>query len=269
MEGRKFKLSNLYLILIFIVLYLPIAYLIYYSFNVGGTMNSFTGFTWDNYLQVFSDKRLIEIMINTIIIALLSALIATIIGVAGSILIYYLKNDDLKEQVLSLNNILMVMPDVIIGASFLIMFTYILPVPFGFWSVLIAHVAFNIPIVVLMVLPKLNAINKNMFKAAEDLGANDWQILNRIIIPNISSGALTGFFMALTYSLDDFAVTFFVTGAGFSTLTVEVYSRARQGITLEINALSAMIFAISLILVIGYYLIQNRELKLKKAGGKK
>lgn len=265
---RNFKLSNLYLIFVFALLYLPIIYLIVYSFNEGGTMTEFTGFTLDNYLSVFQDTRLLTIVIDTVILALLSALVATVIGTIGAILIYYLKNERSRERVLSLNNTLMVMPDVMIGASFLILFSYILPIPFGFWTVLVAHIAFNIPIVVLMVLPRLYAINQNMFLAAEDLGASDMQILNKIILPNITSGSLTGFFMALTYSLDDFAVTFFVTGSGFSTLSVEVYSRARQGISLEINALSTIMFLISLILVIGYYIIQMREARMVKGAGR-
>ena len=131
----------------------------------------------------------------------------------------------------------------------------------GFFSVLLSHIAFSIPIVVLMVLPRLYALNSDMMKAAEDLGANDITILNKIILPNIASGIFAGFFMALTYSLDDFAVTFFVTGSGFSTLSVEIYSRVRTGISLEINALSSLIFILSLILAIGYYVIQSREEK--------
>lgn len=263
---RKFKLSNLYLIFIFAILYIPIIYLIIYSFNSGDSMNSFTGFTFDNYISVFEDKRLWDILINTLIIALLSSLIATIIGTLGALLIYYLRNDRWKERVLSLNNVLMVMPDVMIGASFLILFTLLIPIQMGFWTVLLSHIAFNIPIVVLMVIPKIYSLNNQMILAAEDLGASDWQILNKIILPNIFSGCLTGFFMALTYSLDDFAVTFFVTGSGFSTLSVEIYSRVRTGVSLEINALSTLVFVISLILVIGSYLIQMRENKQMKRG---
>lgn len=266
MENKKSKLSSIYLVLIFVLLYAPIAYLIFYSFNDGGTMNSFTGFTLDNYRAVLEDTRLLNIVLNTLIIGFLSAIIATVVGVAGAILIYHLRTAREKDLVLSFNNILMVMPDVMIGASFLILFTYLLPVPFGFWTVLLAHVAFNIPIVVLMVLPRLYTINPSMVMAAEDLGASNWQILNKIILPNIYSGALTGFFMALTYSLDDFAVTFFVTGAGFSTLSVEIYSRARTGVSLEINALSTLMFIASFILVLGYYLVQMREAREIKEG---
>lgn len=259
MGKGKFKLSNLYLIFVFIILYLPIFYLIFYSFNSGKTMNSFQGFSFKHYGAVFEDTRLWVIVFNTLIIALLSSLLATIVGTIGAISIYYLKSKKTKENILTLNNILMVMPDVMMGASFLVLFTLFLPLPMGFWTVLLAHLAFSVPIVVLMVLPRLYSLKSNMIKAAEDLGASDMQILNKIILPNLAPGIFTGFFMALTYSLDDFAVTFFVTGSGFSTLSVEIYSRVRAGVSLEINALSSLMFILSLGLVLGYYFIQKRE----------
>lgn len=262
MKNKKFSLANIYLIFIFIIMYLPLAYLIFYSFNSGGNMNSYEGFTFDHYLAVFEDKRLINIVLNTIILALLSSVIATMIGTLGAISIYYMRSKKLKQRVLGLNSVLMVFPDVMMGASFLILFSFLLKIPMGFYSVLLSHIAFSIPIVVLMVLPRLYNLNADMMRAAEDLGANDITILNRIILPNIASGVFSGFFMALTYSLDDFAVTFFVTGSGFTTLSVEIYSRVRTGISLEINALSALIFVISLMLVIGYYVIQSRERKV-------
>lgn len=266
MENKSSKFSNLFLIIVFIIMYLPLGYLIFYSFNSGGNMNTFESFTFDHYLAVFSDKRLINIVLNTIILALLSSLIASVIGTLGAISIYYSKSKKFKKRVLSLNSVLMVLPDIMMGASFLILFSILIKIPMGFFSVLLAHIAFSIPIVVLMVLPRLYALNEDMIRAAEDLGAEDMTILNKIILPNIASGIFAGFFMALTYSLDDFAVTFFVTGSGFSTLSIEIYSRVRTGISLEINALSALIFAIALIMVIIYYMIERREEKRNEQG---
>lgn len=256
--NKIFKFSNLYLWFMFAVLYLPIFYLIFYSFNAGGDMNSFTGFTLDHYTKVFGDTRLMIFILNTFILALLSALLATAIGTLGAIMIYYLRQKSKRQLVLNLNNILMVTPDVMIGASFLILFS-LLAIQLGFFSVLLAHVAFNVPIVVLMVLPRLYEMNDTMVTAAQDLGANYFQVLTRVVLPSIASGIMAGFFMAFTYSLDDFAVTFFLAGNGFSTLSVEIYSRARRGISLEINAISTLMFIMSLILVIGYYFIQTGE----------
>lgn len=260
---RKTNWSKIYLFFVFVLLYVPIFYLIFFSFNEGGTMNNFTGFTLEHYSTVLQDNRLIQIVIQTLILALLSSLISTVIGTLGGIGIYYVKNLKTQEWLLNANNILLVSPDVIIGSSFLLLFT-IVGFQLGFVSVLLAHIAFSIPIVVLMVLPSLEELNPSMLKAAEDLGANWYQTLRHVILPNIIPGILAGFFMAFTYSLDDFAVTFFVTGNGFTTLAVEIYSRARRGVSLEINALSALLFISSLLLVLGYYSLSTYSKHVKK-----
>ncbi len=221
-------------------------------------MYGFEGFTLDWYKEVFQDTRLLIIVLNTLIIALLSAAISTIIGVFGAIGIMYVKSRQMKNTLLSLNNVLIVSPDVIIGASFLILFT-IIGIKLGFTSVLLSHIAFSIPIVVIMVLPKLQEMSPTLIDAALDLGASRWDVLTKVILPFISPGIFAGFFMALTYSLDDFAVTFFVTGNGFTTLSVEIYSMARQGISLNINALSTLLFLFTIVLVIGYYFINQRN----------
>lgn len=262
------KLSTLYLGIVFIILYAPIFYLVFYSFNSGGTMSGFEGFTLDYYKEVLQDTRLLIIVLNTLVIALLSAAIATIIGVLGALSIMYVKNLKAKSTMLSLNNVLIVSPDVIIGASFLILFT-IIGVKLGFISVLLSHIAFSIPIVVIMVLPKLQEMSPTLIDAALDLGASKWNVLTKVVIPFITPGIFAGFFMALTYSLDDFAVTFFVTGNGFSTLSVEIYSLARRGISLQINALSTLIFLFTIVLVIGYYFINQRNNRPKGVGLRK
>lgn len=259
MMRKNFSWATIYIALIFILMYLPIAYLIFYSFNAGGDMSGFTGFTLEHYQTLFSDKRLLSYIANTFIVALSSALIATIIGTFGALAIFFSRRSKSSQVTMQFNNVLMVTPDVMMGASFLILFSTVIPVTLGFWSVLIAHVAFSIPIVVLMVLPKCYEMNLNMITAAQDLGATQWQTLTRVILPSILKGIVAGFFMAFTYSLDDFAVTFFVTGAGFSTVSIEVYSRARTGISLEINALSTLMFILALLLVFGYYRIQISE----------
>ena len=251
------KLSNLYLAFVFIVLYLPIIYLIGYAFNAGDDMNSFTGFSLSHFETMFGDGRLMLILVQTFLLAFLSALIATVIGTFGAIYIYQSRKK-YQEAFLSLNNILMVAPDVMIGASFLILFTQ-LKFSLGFLTVLSSHVAFSIPIVVLMVLPRLKEMNADMIHAAYDLGASQFQMFKEIMLPYLTPSIIAGYFMAFTYSLDDFAVTFFVTGNGFSTLSVEIYSRARKGISLEINALSALVFLFSIILVVGYYFISREK----------
>ena len=264
----KNKLSIIYLFIVFFILYAPIIYLIVYSFNSGGTMYDFEGFTLDWYKQLLGDTRMLIIVLNTIVIALLSAVISTIIGVIGALGISYVKRRQMKNTLLSLNNVLIVSPDVIIGASFLITFTLI-GIKLGFTSVLLAHIAFSVPIVVIMVLPKIQEMSSSLIDAARDLGASWWDVLTKVIIPYITPGIFAGFFMALTYSLDDFAVTFFVTGNGFTTLSVEIYSMARRGVSLDINALSTLLFLFTLLLVIGYYFITQRYKKSSRMGVRK
>ena len=258
MPQKRFSIGRIYLALVLVVMYLPIFYLIYYSFSSGEHMDGFHHFSWVHYQALFQDTRMISIVLNTLVLALLSALLATVVGTAGALMINGMHNRLWRRNILILNNILLVSPDVIIGASFLIFFTF-LGFKLGFWSVLFSHVAFSIPIVVLMVLPRVKELPKSLKDAAYDLGATRWQAFSQVTIPGIMDGIMAGFFMALTYSLDDFAVTFFVTGNGFSTLSVEIYSRARQGIDLEINALSTIMFLVSLILVYIYYRFSTKK----------
>lgn len=251
------KLANLYLGLVFVILYAPIVYLIVYSFNAGGDMNAFSGLTLEHYGTMFGDSRLMLILVETFFLAFLSALLATVIGTFGAITIYQLRQSS-QNALLAANNVLMVAPDVMIGASFLLLFTF-LGFQLGMVSVLLSHVAFSIPIVVLMVLPRLKEMNADMINAAYDLGASRFQMMKEVMLPYLTPGIIAGYFMAFTYSLDDFAVTFFLTGNGFSTLAVEIYSRARKGISLEINALSTIVFLFSILLVIGYYFISQEK----------
>lgn len=252
------KFARLYLVFVFALLYLPIFYLMFYSFNQGGDMNGFTGFTLEHFQTLFEDTRLMTIFLHTFVLAFSSALIATIIGTFGAIYIHQIR-PKYQNALLSTNHVLMVSPDVMIGASFLILFTF-LKFQLGMVTVFLSHVAFSIPIVVLMVLPRLKEMNQAMVDAAYDLGANEFQVLKEVILPYLTPGIIAGYFMAFTYSLDDFSVTFFLTGNGFTTLSVEIYSRARRGISLDINALSTLVFLFSILLVIGYYYIsQDKE----------
>ncbi|RED83305.1 ABC transporter permease [Cohnella phaseoli] len=257
MKMKNGKLANVYLVAVFVILYAPILYLMYYSFNSAGTMHGFENFTLEWYEEVFQDTRLLIIVLNTVVIALLSSAISTILGVIGALAIQRVRKIRQRNSLLAMNNVLIVSPDVIIGASFLIFFT-MLGIQLGFTSVLLSHIAFSVPIVVLMVLPKLQEMSPTLIDAARDLGASGWGVLTKVIIPFLRPGIFAGFFMALTYSLDDFAVTFFVTGNGYTTLSVEIYSWARQGISPSINALSTLIFLFTITLVLGYYFLTRR-----------
>ena len=253
-------MKNFFLALIVFVLYFPILFLAFYSFNSAGNMTSFEGFTLEYYRNVLTDDRLMSIIFNTLSIALISSSIATIFGLSGALMLYLIRSKHMRSTYLSINNILIVSPDVIIGSSFLILFMY-LGIQLGFVSVLLSHIAFSIPIATLMILPKLYEMNDEMINAAIDLGASKLDVLTKIVLPNIKPGLIAAFLMSLTYSLDDFAVSFFVTGNGFSVLSVEIYSMARKGITMEINAISTLIFVIVMILIAVYYIVTQRGRK--------
>ncbi len=263
--------GKLYIFSLTAILYIPILFLMVYSFNSAGNMIHFEGFTLEHYQSLFSNDRLMSVIFNTIAVALLAAAFATVIGTMGAIGLYHLKDKKLKVSLLTLNNVLMVSSDVVIGASFLIMFTalgHFTGLGLGFMTVLISHIAFCIPIVVIIVLPKLYEMNGHTLDAARDLGATEMQLLNKVMLPQLMPAILGGFFMALTYSLDDFTVSFFVTGNGFSVLSVEVYAMARKGISMEINAISTILFVAIMIGVCGYYVIQNtmKHKRLLKRG---
>ena len=250
--------GKLYIGILVALLYAPIIFLMIYSFNSAGNMIHFDGFTLEHYKSLFQNDRLMSVIFNTIAVALIAASVSTVIGTMGAIALYHLRNKKMKVSLLTLNNVLMVSSDVVIGASFLIMFTaigHITGLGLGFTTVLVSHIAFCIPIVVIIVLPRLYEMNDNMLLAARDLGANEYQVLSNIMLPQLLPGILGGFFMALTYSLDDFTVSFFVTGNGFSVLSVEVYAMARKGISMEINAISTLLFVVILIGVVGYYFV--------------
>ncbi|PTJ75767.1 ABC transporter permease [Staphylococcus kloosii] len=250
--------GKLYIVILVALLYAPIIFLMIYSFNSAGNMIHFDGFTLEHYKSLFQNDRLMSVIFNTIAVALIAASVSTVIGTMGAIALYHLRNKKMKVSLLTLNNVLMVSSDVVIGASFLIMFTaigHITGLGLGFTTVLVSHIAFCIPIVVIIVLPRLYEMNDNMLHAARDLGANEYQVLSNIMLPQLLPGILGGFFMALTYSLDDFTVSFFVTGNGFSVLSVEVYAMARKGISMEINAISTLLFVVILIGVVGYYFV--------------
>lgn len=252
--------GKVYIGILVTLLYAPIIFLMIYSFNSAGNMIHFDDFTLEHYKSLFQNDRLMSVIFNTIAVALIAASVSTVIGTMGAIALYHLRNKKMKVSLLTLNNVLMVSSDVVIGASFLIMFTAIghfTGLGLGFTTVLVSHIAFCIPIVVIIVLPRLYEMNDNMLNAARDLGANEYQVLSNIMLPQLLPGILGGFFMALTYSLDDFTVSFFVTGNGFSVLSVEVYAMARKGISMEINAISTLLFLVILIGVVGYYVIQH------------
>ena len=240
--------GKIYLILIFIFLYAPIATLIVLSFNESRFRGKWGGFSLKWYESLFSSKDIMEALWTTLLLAFLSALIATILGTMVSFAMDRMKK--LPRMILmTVTNIPMLNADIVTGISLMLLFIA-LRYKMGFSSVLMAHITFNLPYVVLSVLPKLKQINKSVFEAALDLGASPRYAFIKVVFPDILPGILTGFLLSFTMSLDDFIITNFTKGVGMDTLSTKIYAEVRKGIKPEIYALSSILFAAIFIILI-------------------
>lgn len=240
MKKKLSPWSILYACLIFIFLYAPIAVLIIYSFNSSKSRGTWGGFSLKWYADLFSNSGIMSALVTTLTIAVISSFISVIIGTAAAVGMYYSKKRT-RSLLTSVANIPMLNADIVTGISLLLLFTF-MNIKLGYVTILLAHITFNIPYVILSVMPKLRQLDKNAFEAAVDLGATPMKAFWSVIIPEISPGIVTGAILAFTMSIDDFVISFFTTGSGVSTLSIEIYTMAKRGIKPEINALSALMF---------------------------
>ncbi|GAB6169730.1 ABC transporter permease [Clostridium carnis] len=250
-------IKRFYLLIIFIFLYTPIFTLIIFSFNDSKSMGKWSGFTLKWYSQLFKNERIMQALFYTVIIAIISSIVATIIGTFAAIGINKMSGPK-KKFLLNINYLPVLNPDIVTGIALMSLFIFIRPLSnldFGFTTMLLAHITFNIPYVILAVLPKLKQLPENITEAALDLGATPSYALRKIILPQIKPGIFAGMLMAFTMSVDDFVISFFTTGPGVTNLSIEIFSMARRGIKPEINALSTLMFISVLILL----LIANRK----------
>ena len=230
--------SGVYAAFIFLFLYAPIAVLIALSFNESKLRSSWGGFSLKWYASLFQNDRIISALGTTLLLALLSAAIATVIGTAAAIGLHNLRGP-FRSVLLNLTYIPMLNPDIVTGVAMLLLFTFV-GYSMGFSSLLLSHIAFNIPYVVMSVLPKLKQMNPNLLDAAMDLGMKPATAITKVVVPEVMPGVVTGFLLAITMSIDDFVISFFTTGPGVSTLSIEIYSMTRRGVNPEINALSTI-----------------------------
>lgn len=222
--------------------------LIVFSFNSSKYATQWDGFTFDWYIKLFQDRAIMKSFYYTVAVAILSSSIATIIGTFAAIGIHNMK--PLKRQlILNINNLPLLNPDIVTGVSMMALFVFF-KAQLGFMTMLIAHITFNIPYVILSVLPKLKQMPKDILEAAMDLGATPWYAFRKVIIPEISPGIITGALIAFTMSVDDFVISFFTTGNGVSNLSITIYSMARRGLNPKINALSTLMFVSVLLLLL-------------------
>ena len=263
MTGKKTGLlkrfvQDFYLVLILVFLYAPIATMAVLSFNSSKSRTQWGGFTTRWYTELFSSSTIMTALYNTLLIAFLSSIIAVIIGTAAAIAINNMKRVP-RTIVMGITNIPMMNADIVTGISLMLAFIAF-GISLGFKTILIAHITFNIPYVILSVMPKLKQTDKSTYEAAMDLGATPVYAFFKVVFPDILPGVLSGFLLAFTMSLDDFIITHFTRGAGINTLSTLIYSEVRRGIKPSMYALSTIIFLTVLILL----LITNFAPKRKK-----
>lgn len=244
----KSGLRKLYIFLIFVFLYAPIGTLIVLSFNASKTRSKWGGFTFKWYQSLFENEAIMQALGNTLLIAFLSALIATIIGTIACISMQSMKKRN-RSILLGITNIPMLNAEIVTGISLMLLFIFF-GIKFGFMTILVAHITFNIPYVILSVMPRMKQLNPSTYEAALDLGASHMQAFFKVVFPDILPGILAGFLMAFTMSLDDFIITHFTKGPGIDTLSTKIYTEVKKGIKPEMYALSTIIFVSVLVLLL-------------------
>ncbi|WP_058486652.1 ABC transporter permease [Defluviitalea phaphyphila] len=249
-------ISRIYLFIILLFLYAPIVILMIFSFNDSKSRAKWNGFTLKWYESLFSDPDIKKALYYTIIIAILSSIISTIIGTLAAIGIHNMQKWK-KIFIMNVTYLPILNPDIVTGISLMILFIFV-NLKLGFTTMLLAHITFNIPYVILSVMPKLKQLNKHLYEAALDLGATPLYAFYKVILPEIMPGVITGALLAFTLSLDDFVISFFNTGSGVTNLSITIYSMARRGVEPTINALSTLMFIVVLILL---FIVNKRTSK--------
>ena len=257
------KLAHLYLVLVMLFLYVPIFVLIVFSFNETKSRSVFSGFTLDWYERLFHNEIIISSLVNTIIIAVLTSIISTILGTLAAIGINSMRKVP-KAVVMNITNMPIINPEIVTGVSLMLLFVFFaarMNLEFGFVTLLLAHITFDVPYVILNIMPKFKQMDPHLYEAAQDLGCSPFQAFKKVILPEIMPGIVSGFLIAFTYSLDDFVISYFTSGSTSQTLPITIYSMTRRKISPEINALSTLIFLVVVIVLIVKHLIETRTAK--------
>lgn len=262
-------LSRVYVALILIFLYAPVAVMVFFSFNSGESVWIFDGFSFDWYKSLVFNSTMLNALEHTLIVAVLSALLSTVIGTAAAVGIMALRRKVTKRLVMSVTSIPMMNADIVTGISLMLLFIFVgkllgMRESLGFFTVLIAHITFNLPYVILSVLPKLRQTDSNLQEAALDLGCTPVQAFFKTVLPSISTGIFTGMIMAFTLSLDDFVISYFTCGH-YQTLPIVIYNMTKKTVTPDVYALSTLIFLSVFVLLVLYNALQTRSEKRRIA----
>lgn len=256
-------LSRIYIALIIFFLYAPVLVMIAFSFNESSSVWVFGGFSFKWYTGLLTDTTMLAALEHTLIIAVLSAVISTILGTAAAVGILAFRKKIARKSIMSVTQIPMMNADIVTGISLMLLFIFFgklfgLRESLGFWTVLIAHITFNLPYVILSVMPKLKQTDSHLSEAALDLGCTPVQAFFKVVLPSISTGIATGFIMAFTLSLDDFVISYFTCGH-YQTLPIIIYNMTKKSVTPDTYALSTIIFVVIFVLLVFYNMLQNKS----------
>lgn len=262
-------MKNTYMILIFIFLYAPVVVLIVFSFNKARSRAVWGGFTLEWYRKLFENDDILRALQVTLIVALISALASTVIATITSIGLNAMSRR-LRGMIMNVTYIPNITPDLVTGVSLMLLF-YFIGLRTGFSTLLLAHIAFNIPYAILSISPKLRQLDRNLFEAALDLGCKPRQAIIRVILPEIMPGIVTALILTFTLSIDDFVISYFTAGNQFSTLAITIYSMARKSVNPQINALSTLMFltVLILLLLVNSRTARDQRQKLTSGGKQK
>lgn len=240
--------KRFYIFLVFFFLYAPIGVLIVNSFNASKSRSKWGGFTFDWYYKLFLDETILKSLATTLVVALIASVISTILGTAAAIGIFNMKKK-WRSLILNISYLPIMNPEIVTGVSLMLLFVA-LNIPGGYVTLTLAHISFCVPYVILNVLPKLRQMDKHLVEAALDLGCNRWEAFRKVTIPEIMPGIVTGFLMSITYSVDDFVISYFTHGAKAQTLSITIYSMTRRKVSPKVNALSTLLFVVILVILI-------------------
>ena len=248
--------------LVYAFLYAPLLIMVFFSFNSAKSTSVFKGFSLKWYREVFTSSNTLTALKNTLILAVLSAFIATVLGTVAAIGIYRLKKKWKKDAMMAVTNIPMMNPDIVTGVSLMLLFVFVARIlraqeALSFWTLLIAHITFNLPYVILDVLPKLRQTDPHIYEAAQDLGASPVEAFFKVVLPQITPGIISGAVMSFTLSLNDYVISCFTNGLDFQTLPLLIESMTKKNVKPDMYALSALIFVVVLVLLLTTNIIQD------------
>ena len=264
MKKKTSLTSKVYMAIIFLFLYAPIVVMTVFSFNDSSSTYQMSGFTTYWWKEMFANSSAMGALKNTLVLAVATSAVSTVLGVLAAVGLFNSKNKLYKRAMMSATNIPMMNPEIVTGISMMLLFVFAgtlinVSQVLGFWTILIAHVTFSLPYVILNVIPKLRQFDMNVYEAAVDLGCKPFNAFIKVVLPEIMSGIITGCVMSFTLSLDDFIISYFTNGPSFQTLPIYIFSLTKKRVKPDMFALSTLMFAVILVLLVLMNIAQSRS----------